>query len=258
MKKYIYLCLLAVLLTGCSGQTSTQETEPVPVPTEPETIAETTSEMLSEENHSEIISENSLKNAPFPEADPNAITFDDGNFSFVSVVQDDDTSVKGTLSIEFVDGNAMLKFTDNSTNAENLPSAVQKISISANSLLEEHQLESVAKIAFDLYTESKTESFSGSFTAGGGTTCINGEWFNFPDFSVEQCNLQRSDANHVEFAFPEDDPGKRWDSTVEKPEILFMRWNMETCSDFYLDNLTFYDEEGNAIPLNPISPENGE
>ncbi|MBR1553949.1 MAG: lipoprotein [Oscillospiraceae bacterium] len=256
MKKYyLFLLLTAFLLTGCSQNTdSSQQTAETSAPQE---ITESETESLPPPT-----------NAPFPEADPNAVTFDDGNFSFVSVVKDDDTAVDGSLSVETIDGNAMLKFTDNSTNAENLDKAVQKIRISVGQLLRPDQLESVYRITFDLYAEAKDALFlsddgeyrkvAGWIGGGGGTICADGNWYSFADFSasgINEFDLERSDACHVEFKFLLAESGKKWDSSVEDVNFSVMRWGMQNLSDFYLDNITFYDQEGNPIPLNPSEPE---
>lgn len=260
MKKYLCLLLTAFILTGCSQDTAPEASQPEEMQTE-ETSAPETTEPDTETTPLPT-------NAPFPEANPNAVTFDDGNFRFVSVVKDDDTAADGTLSIETIDGNAMLKFTDNSTDESSLDTAVQKIRISVGQLLDPHQLESVYSIGFDLYAEAKSDLFlsddgqyrkvPGWIGGGGGTMCADGEWYGFADFSasgVNEYDLERSDACHVEFKFLLAESGKRWDSTVEDVNFLLMRWGMQNISDFYLDNLTFYDAEGNAIPLNPSEPD---
>ena len=254
------ILLCAVLLTGCSQNASNQTPEETELNSELTETVQTETESLPPPTH-----------APFPEADPNAVDFHDGKFSFVSVVNDDDTAVDGTLSVENVDGNYMLKFTDNSTTAENLKTAVQKVRISVTQLLRPDQLESVNSIGFDIYAEAKDSLFlnddgeykevPGWIGGGGGTMCADGKWYGFADFSasgVNEYDLQRSDAYHVEFKFLLAESGKKWDSTVEDANVLIMRWGLQNLSDFYLDNITFYDEEGNAIPLNPSEPETTE
>ncbi len=260
MKKCYLLSLLAAfLLVGCSQEKNSSATPETDVPdaSPVEVTQAETEETLPPPT-----------NAPFPEADPNAVTFDDGNFSFIAVVQDDDTAVDGSLSVETIDGNAMLKFTDNSTTAENLDTAVQKIRVSVGQLLREDQFESVAKIGFDLYAQAKSDLFlnddgeycqvPGWIGGGGGTMCADGNWYSFADFSasgINEYDLERSDACHVEFKFLLAESGKKWDSSVEDVNFSIMRWGMQNLSDLYLDNITFYDSEGNAIPLNPSVPE---
>ena len=263
MKKCYLLCLLsAVFLVGCSQKNTSSE---IPESTVPETAPVEMTQAATEETLP------LPTNAPFPEADPNAVTFDDGNFSFIAVVQDDETAVDGSLSVETIDGNAMLKFTDNSTAAENLDTAVQKIRVSVGQLLREDQLESVAKISFDLYVQAKSDLFlsddgeyrqvPGWLGGGGGTMCADGNWYSFADFSasgINEYDLERSDACHVEFKFLLAESGKKWDSSVEDVNFSIMRWGMQNLSDLYLDNITFYDTEGNTIPLNPSVPESAE
>ena len=254
------LCCM-VLLTGCSQNTASQNAEET----------QNSSELVQEESEIETESLPPPTHAPFPEADMNAVNFNDGKFSFISVVNDDDTSVDGTLSVENVDGNFMLKFTDNSTTADNLGTAVQKVRISVTQLLRPDQLETVDSIGFDIYAEAKDSLFlnddgeykevPGWIGGGGGTMCADGKWYGFADFSasgVNEFDLQRSDAYHVEFKFLLAEAGKKWDSTVEDANVLVMRWGLQNLSDFYLDNITFYDAEGNAIPLNPSEPETTE
>ena len=263
MKKCYLFCLLsAVLLVGCSQKNTSSE---IPESTVPETAPVEMTQAATEETLP------LPTNAPFPEAAPNAVTFDDGNFSFIAVVQDDETAVDGSLSVETIDGNAMLKFTDNSTAAENLDTAVQKIRVSVGQLLREDQLESVAKISFDLYVQAKSDLFlsddgeyrqvPGWIGGGGGTMCADGNWYSFADFSasgINEYDLERSDACHVEFKFLLAESGKKWDSSVEDVNFSIMRWGMQNLSDLYLDNITFYDTEGNTIPLNPSVPESAE
>lgn len=88
--------------------------------------------------------------------------------------------------------------------------------------------------------------------------CADGNWYSFADFSasgINEYDLERSDACHVEFKFLLAESGKKWDSSVEDVNFSVMRWGMQNLSDFYLDNITFYDQEGNPIPLNPSEPE---
>lgn len=256
MKKfYLLLLLTAVALSGCSQNTESSQLSAET--SAPEEVTEAETESLPPPT-----------NAPFPEADPNAVTFDDGNFSFISVIKDDDTAVDGSLSVETIGGNAMLKFTDTSTNAQNLEKAVQKIKISVGQLLRPDQLESVYRISFDCYAEAKDELFlnddgeyrkvPGWIGGGGGTMCADGNWYSFADFSasgINEYDLERSDACHVDFKFLLAESGKKWDSSVQDVNFSVMRWGMQNISDFYLDNITFYDQEGNAIPLNPSETE---
>lgn len=267
MKKLIlYAFFVMICLSGCSQkQPETTSQNPAPESAVQETQEVQAVEVSTEE---EIETEPLPTNAPFPEADPSSVTFDDGNFSFVQIINDDDVCAEGTLSVENVDGNFMLRFTDESTNESNLSDAVQKLRISVGELLNPDQLESVYSIGFDVYARAKSDLFlnddgdyvrvPGWIGGGGGTVCADGNWYGFADFSssgINEYDLERSDACHVEFKFLLAESGKKWDSTVEDANFLIMRWGMQNLSDLYLDNLTFYDVEGNPIPLNPSAPE---
>lgn len=247
MKKRSWMALLfglLVCLTGCGGNTdSVEQSEPEEV-----TQADTEAEPFT--------------NAPFPEADVNAVTFDEVGADIASLVADDETAVDGTLTIETIDGNRLLKLTDTTTTADNLETAVQKIRFDVTRLLAPEQLEQVHSIAFDVYAEAKDAVFvnddgesvrvPGWIGGGGGTETSDGEWYGFTDFSasgVNEYDLERSDAYHVTFKFLLAASGRKWDAGMTEPYFQLMRWGMQNISDLYIDNIVFLDDEGNSIPL---------
>lgn len=259
MKKTLVLLsvLTAMLLsvTGCGGESnSTAETEaPTTQATEaPEEVTEAPTEAETEPP----------TNAPFAEADPNAVTFDDGNFDFASIVCDDDGSADGTLSVEVVDGNSMLKYTDTKTTAENLGTLVQKISIDVSKLLTPEQYAEVSSIGFDILAKAEGDLLVGEsgenlrvpgwIGGGGGSVTMDEKWYGFADYSaseINEYNLERSDAYRVNFKFLLASGGKRWDAAMENPNFLIMRWGIQNLSSTYIDNITFYDTDGNSMPL---------
>ncbi len=257
-KALLPLLIAAMCMTGCNeksdSESSVQETT---------TEASSTAEVTEGETEEEV----PPTNAAFPDADPNAVTFEDGNYAFVSVVTDDDYSAGGTLSVEKIDNNHLLKFTDTSTTPENYADMVQKLKVDVLQLLTAEQLASVYSIGFDIYAEATDDIYvnedgvntmaPGWIGGGGGTTAADGEWYGFADFSASAVNeyvLQRSDAYHVEFKFLLASAGKKWDSSMEECYVQIMRWGMGNVSNLYIDNITFYDEEGNSIPLTPSAP----
>lgn len=259
-KNLILLSLLTAMLlsvTACGGSadlhSSVAETEATIETTEPPTEA-TTEKVIP-------------THAPFPEADANAVTFDDGNFAFATIICDDGGAADGTLSVENVDGNAMLKYTDTTTTAENFTEMVQKVSINLNALLSPEQIESVHSIAFDMYAEAEADLFvnddgenlkvPGWIGGGGGTTVADGKWYSFADFaasSINEFDLERSDAYRVEFKFLLASAGKKWTAEMEEVNLLIMRWGLQNLSSTYIDNITFYDADGNSIPLTLSAP----
>lgn len=253
--KWMLLPLAAMLLslTACGGGTSESESSTADDSSAPVEVTEGETEETVPPT-----------NAPFAASDPNAVTFDDGNFAFAEVVSDDDQSCTGTLSVETVDGNAMLKYTNDpgSLTAENMDVMVQKVKIHASQLLSPEQLDCVYSIGFDMYAEAEEAAFvnddgesvqvPGWIGGGGGTETVDGKWYSFSDFSgsgLNEYDLQRSDACHVEFKFMLASSGKKWDATMEDANFLIMRWGIQNVSSMYIDNITFYDEEGNSIPL---------
>ncbi len=252
-KKLIALFLLGAMLaaTGCSGNaesssTPEETTAPAEEVTEPETEAET----------------EAPTNAAFPEADPNAVTFDNVGADVAIIFVDDDAAVDGTLSVESVDGNNMLKLTDNTTTADNISTAVQKVRFDVTKLLAKEQLALVDHIEVDVCAQAKdtvfvnddgeTPKVPGWLGGGGGTETCDGKWYGFKDFSasgIQEYNLERSDMYHVEFKFLLAASGRKWDDTMTEPYLQIMRWGIQNISDFYIDNITFYDADGNSIPL---------
>ena len=249
-KRMTALLLLGAMLTmaGCSGNADSSE-----APTEaPQEVTEAPTEAETE----------APTNAAFPEADANAVTFDNAGADIAVIVVDDDTSVDGTLTVESVDGNNMLKFTDNTTTADNISTAVQKLRIDVTKLLAKEQLALVDHIGFDVCAVAKDTVFvnedgespkvPGWIGGGGGTETCDGKWYGFSDFSasgIQEYNLERSDLYHVEFKFLLAASGRKWDETMTEPYLQIMRWGIQNISDLYIDNITFYDADGNSIPL---------
>lgn len=198
--------------------------------------------------------------APVPvEADDvNAITFDDDDFSFAEVIADDDLAAEGELSVVEVQGNKMLKFTDNS-NVE-LADRVQKIKIHAAALIGAENVDKVNSIEFDVYADATAEELvnengenvkaAGWIGGGGGTvTADNEKWYNFSEFGGGEYNFDMSGAVHVQFKFLLAAGGQKWSSEMEDANFLIMRWGLQNESNLYIDNIVFYDEDGNSIPI---------
>lgn len=202
-------------------------------------------------------------NIPVESSDPNTVTFDDGDFSFVSVITDDSESASGTLEIVEVFGNKMLKFTDDMTIP--LDRKVQKISINAAQLLGTENLPKVRSIEFDLYADAVTDDYinqdgknvktAGTISCGGGTvvdkTDSDGKrkWYDFAGFEGGEYNLSMSGAVHGNFKFLLAETGFCWSEKMDDANFLIMRWGSENQSNLYIDNIVFFDENGNSIPL---------
>lgn len=196
-------------------------------------------------------------------SDPNAVTFDDDDLSFVSVINDDAQSAIGGLSITEIEGNKMLMFTDDLSVP--LESKVQKLSVNAAAILAPENLPKVRSIEFDLYADAVSENYinqdgekvkvPGTISAGGGTVTAKegsdgeGEWYDFAEFEGGEYNCERSGAVHAQFKFLLAETGVCWSEDMDDANFLVMRWGSENDSNIYIDNIVFYDENGNSIPL---------
>lgn len=202
-------------------------------------------------------------NIPVESSDPNAVTFENGDFSFASVIIDDSESAGGTLEIAEVLGNKMLKFTDDMT--VSLDKKVQKISINAAQLLGTKNLSKVRSIEFDIYADAVSDNYinqdgnnvkaCGTISCGGGTVVDitdsdgKGKWYDFTGFEGGEYNLSMSGAVHGIFKFLLADSGYCWSETMNDANFLIMRWGSENQSNLYIDNIVFFDENHNSIPL---------
>ncbi|WP_019680324.1 hypothetical protein [Ruminococcus flavefaciens] len=239
--------VMAACAAGCgkkdSGKNDSKEN----------TTAATTEEVTTEEA-------TKGKEQPMPTVptDPNAITFDDGKFDFAFEKGDDPDCAKGTLSVEELLGNKMLKFADDNTVP--LSGKVQKIGISVAKLLGYEGAARVRRIEFDMYAKAtadhlKTDDADGVrapgwIGGGGGTvTAKDDKWYDFQEFSGGEYDFETSGPVHAVFKFLLADSGQCWTEDMDDPNFLIMRWGIANESDMYIDNIIFYDEEGQSIPI---------
>ncbi len=257
--KHLIASALAFSLAACtyscgSGDSSSAQSKE---PTSTGTLDTT-------EQNTEETTEN-LRTPPVPtEADdPNAVTFDDGDFSFAKLISDDTKSASGELMIAEVQGNKMLCFKDNMKVPQE--GKVQKIAIQAAQLIGQENLGKVRKICFDVYADATAPNYEnlagehvqvpGTICGGGGTVVAlkdkdgKGKWCDFAEFQGGEYDFDFSGAVHGEFKFLLADSGECWDDTMDDANFLIMRWGVENDSNLYIDNIVFYDEEGKSIPI---------
>ena len=113
-KSLIASAMTFALLTsavGCDDKNEESSSSSMPESSTAE-ISET--DAVSEETEP---TEELIPPTPVEATDENSVTFDDDNFSFASVVDDEGAS-QGELSVVEVQGNKMLKFTDLSDSME--------------------------------------------------------------------------------------------------------------------------------------------
>lgn len=247
---------LAAAAAGCgdnNGSTSAPESAPDTTAAaesteaaEPETVEAT-----------EPTTEELIPPEPVEASDPNAVTFDDGDFSFVTVITDDDYAAVGELSVVEVMGNKMLKFTDDMSVA--LSGKVQKLSFNAAQLIGTENLPKVRRIEFDVYADAMSDTYVNEFGehvkapgyigGGGGSVMADEKWYDFSEYAGGEYNFEMSGPVHGEFKFLLADGGKCWSEDMEDANFLIMRWGPDNESNLYIDNIVFYDADGNSIPV---------
>lgn len=206
-------------------------------------------------------------NIPEQAVYPDTVTFDNGDFSFASIIDDDDYSAHGELSVTKVLGNSMLKFTDDMTVP--IDGKVQKVCINAAKLIGTENLPKVRSIEFDVYADAVSDQYvnqdginikaAGTICIGGGSVISvkdsqgNGKWYDFAEVQGGEYNLPMSGAVHGKFKFLLADTGFCWDEKMDDANFLIMRWGSENQSNLYIDNIVFLDENGDSIPLDGIS-----
>ncbi|MDE5862386.1 MAG: hypothetical protein K2H28_09375, partial [Ruminococcus sp.] len=202
-------------------------------------------------------------NIPVKASDVNSVDFDDSNFSFATVITDDNASAHGRLSVENILGNNMLKFNDDMT--IDIDGKVQKICINVAELIGTEKLPEIRSIEFDVYADAVSDDYInqdgvriksiGTICIGGGTVISvknadgNGKWYDFAETQGGEYNLAMSGAVHCEFKFLLAETGYCWDESMNDANFLIMRWGSENQSNLYIDNIVFFDENHNSIPL---------
>ncbi len=245
---------MAAAVTGC------EKNEEIPFDTEVPTEAPT--EEVTEEVTEEPTEEELIPPSPVECDDPNAITFDDGDFSFAEPNVYDVDSAQGILSVEEVQGNKMLRFSDAGTNFAD--GTVQKIKLDAAKLLTPENLAKVRSIEMDVYADATSDKFvndleenvmaPGWIGGGGGANLPGDEWYDFAEWEGGEYNFEMSGAAHVEMKFLLALGGKCWDETMEEATFQVMRWGAQNEGNFYIDNIVFKDEDGNSLPIDKAAP----
>lgn len=252
---------LAVCSWGCSKNNETDDNKS-DIPQETETTTESATEETTEPTTAEATEEETTEErvppTPVEADDPNAVTFDDGDFSFATIISDDDAAASGELSVEELMGNKMLKFSDD--NSADLSVKVQKISVNVLKLLGSEGAAKVRSIEFDVYAQATADGLTtddaegvrapGWIGGGGGTvTAKDDKWYDFQEFSGGEYDFETSGPVHAQFKFLLADSGLCWSEEMEDPNFLIMRWGIANESDLFIDNIVFFDEDGNSIPL---------
>lgn len=189
--------------------------------------------------------------------DVNAVTFDDDDFSFASVDLSGKDYADGELVIAEIKGNKMLKFSDDGTNFED--STVQKIKIDAARLLNPENLAKVRSVEMDVYADATAKELitengdkvkaPGWIGGGAGANIAGDKWYKFGDWESGEYNFKMSGAIHLELKFLLAVNGRCWESDMDEATLMIMRWGAQNEGNFYIDNIVFYDENKNSLPI---------
>ncbi len=255
---FIAAMTITAAFTGCANEEKNTE----PETSKPVETTEAPTEEITEAPTEEVTEEELIPPSPAECDDPNAITFDDGDFSFADTKLDDVDSAQGILSVEEVQGNKMLRFSDAGTNFAD--GTVQKIKFDAAKLLTPENLAKVRSIEMDVYADATSDAFKnddgenvmapGWIGGGGGANVADDVWYEFAEWDGGEYNFEMSGAVHVEFKFLLALGGQCWNETMEEATFQIMRWGAQNEGNFYVDNLVFKDEDGNSLPIDKAAP----
>lgn len=190
--------------------------------------------------------------------DPNAITFDDDDdFFFASIDTSGKDSANGELVIVEIKGNKMLQFNDDGTNFAD--GTVQKIKIDTARLLSPENLSKVRSIEMDVYADAISDKLvtengenvtaPGWIGGGAGANVAGDKWYKFRDWEGGEYNFVMSGAVHLELKFLLAVSGQCWESNMDEATLMIMRWGAQNEGNFYVDNIVFYDENKNSLPI---------
>ena len=252
---------IAACTVGCGGSKSSTSEKATEKTTASE--AKTTEASTAPVTTAEPTTEELIPPVPAEATDPNAVTFEDGDFSFAEVKTVDADCAMGTVSVVDYHGNKMLKFTDDFSVP--LKGKVQKIVIHPAALIGQENLGKVRRIEFDAYADALAQNYKnaqgemltvpGTICGGGGTVTAKkdsegeGKWYDFEGFEGGEYNFDYSGPIHCQFKFRLAASGLCWDDTMDDANFLIMRWGSENDSNFYVDNIVFFDENDKSIPI---------
>lgn len=171
-----------------------------------------------------------------------AIDFEDGNYSFVSVKTDDggDLSV---LSVEEFNGSMQLKVDVQDC------SLLPKILFSMNDIVGTENLSNIDKIYMDITFASKDGVTAPGWIGGclGTSGADDIPAWDQTDFEGGEYDNPVSEPMTIERKFLL--PSKKFVSGTEGSNAQLMRWGTEVPYYMYVDNIRVLDADGNEMPL---------
>lgn len=258
-KKLIALFVVTGMIlsvVSCRNKTAeessqTEETTAVTTAVREETPAETTVTELVEPDY------------PVLAADENSITFNDGDDLYTAHCdgyknfEDDESDCR--LSVAEYKGERQLKIEVLDFDEKSGMYKVPKIVFDVDELVGSENLSKVKSFSCDITQVAAGEfegedgemlfvpgNLMGTFGSVLGEDCD--EWYeptgSSNSYAKEEWNFEW-EYLHVEGKWLI----KGFVDGTENSTLVFLRWGIPNQADIYLDNLTFYDEGGNSIPI---------
>ena len=275
MKTKILIALLAAAtLCGCTAapQNGVSPTKTDGESSAIESVAETEDAAPASSEAPEESSEEEEKEPPTRDLgaiDPNAITFEDGDMHSGHQMGEGGDEADIELSIEDMDGDKKLKVHV----LRDDPAAdfgVPKIVFNLPKMMDKARIGDIAHISVDFtcvgnelwHNDDGTESL----VVGNFYGALMGNLASEKGKDADGNVTQNTWATHYEFKhedweFPEhtcrvetDVPGNKipangYAANDDGTTLVIMRWPQKNDADFYIDNITFYDKDGNSIPM---------
>lgn len=261
-KKFLTLFLMCGMITAMTacGEKPAEESSEIEIA---ETEAEITT--VPEEEEPEVTTtEEELVEPDYPVIvpDENAITFNDGDDLFTAHCmaqknfENDESNCK--LSIAEYKGERQLKIEVLDYDDEKYMYKTPKIVFDIDQLVGIDNQSKIKSFSCDI-TQVAAGMFKGDdgeeiFVPGnlmgtfGSNVGEDAEWYQPTGSSNEYAQAEWNfewEYLHVEGKWLL----KGFADGCEGSALVFMRWSIPNQADIYIDNLTFYDEDGNSIPI---------
>lgn len=256
----LVMCGMLLAFTACDkGESSSTKDE--------SSVSETTAateevtEEVAEEVTEAVTEELVEPDYPTFEVDENSITFDDGDVYTAHCMNEqnfENGESNCNISVAEYKGQKQLKIEvldKNDAGNYNIP----KIVFDVDELVGSENLSKIKTFSVDITQVAVGEfigddgvgmlvpgNLMGSFGSNVGPECA--DWYE-PTGTAN--NFLASEWN---FEWVYHHAEGKWllkgyvDGTTDST-LVFMRWNIPNQADIYIDNLTFYDEAGNSIPI---------
>ena len=267
MKKMLALlsamCIMGSLAACGDTSSKAAETSKKEESSAAETTKETTTEKQEETTTTEATT---ATDAPLPTPADGAITFDNASL-YTAHAGDDSGAAKCNIDVVDLDGDKKLRVQvlDKNEKGEYL---IPKIIFDLPALLGQGNVSKIGKIsadmtckALDVFVNEEgaklpvVANFLGTF---GSTLAMDKK-------KDDEGNLIQSNWAQTDFEFSDWEKATHsWHFEAEYPikklpinnysddegvNLLIMRWGQTNQVDFYIDNLTFYDKDGNVMPI---------